>query len=49
MELKQIKRGDREEEEEDGRWEKGGTGGYLKDISQNVGEEKTDKKTDRET
>lgn len=34
MKLKDRKRRDKEE----GRWEKGGTEGYLKDISQNVGE-----------
>lgn len=31
------------------RWEKGGTEEYLKDISQNVGEEKTDRGVDGET
>lgn len=31
------------------RREMGGTEGYLKDISQNVGEEKTDSRVDGET
>lgn len=45
VELKERKRKD----EEEGRWEKGGTEGYLKDISQNVGEEKTDRRVEGET
>lgn len=45
VELKERKQGD--EEEEKGRWEKGGTEGYLKDISQNVGEEETEEWMER--
>lgn len=45
VDLKERTRRDGEE----GRREKGGTEGYLKDISQNVGEEKTDRRVDGET
>lgn len=45
VELKERKRRDGEE----GSWKKGGTEGYLKDISQNVGEEKADRRVDGET
>lgn len=38
VKLKERKHRDKEER----RWEKGGTWGYLKDISQNVGEEKAE-------
>lgn len=41
------KRQHRDKKEE--RCKKGGTMGYLKDISQNVGEEKTDRRVNGET
>lgn len=46
MELRERQQRDKDEGEG---WEKGGTEGYLKDISQNVGEEKTDRGVDGET
>lgn len=43
----EFKEGKRDKEE--GRQEKGGTEGYLRDISHNVGEEKTVRRVDGET